>query len=170
MMMWNKLSVKARYYIISFLNLGVCWGVMALFNVDFLNLIFFLTAFIWHFALLTPGLKDQVLTKHDRYSFLAVAVRINHYLQIFIDPKKIPYASSVIRAISPVLFALLLFLVGGRGNLIFTLLGSLCFEVVYVIVKKKTNALQTDSVTSPLEHINDLDTPPAIPSAEKNHE
>lgn len=166
MKVWNKLSVKSKYYLICFLNLGLWWGGLALIDLSFINLIFFLTAFIWHFALMTPGLKEQVLARNDRYSFLAVAVRINYYLQLFINFKKVPYASSFIRAISPVLFTLLLFLVGGRGNLLFTLLGSFAFELVYVLVKNKTHQFPS----SPLVHTSDPGIPVANLPEEKSHE
>jgi hypothetical protein len=161
MKVWNKLSILAKYYLISFINLGLCSAILLVINVEFINLIFFLTAFVWHFALQTPGLKEKVMTNHHRLSFLAVVVRVNHYLQVFINLKNIPYATSFIRAISPAMFIFLLFILGGSGNILFTLLGSFCFEVVYVIVKKKS---------SPLVHISDLDIPPAIPTVEKSHE
>lgn len=163
---WNKLSILSKYYIISFLNLGLCFGVVYLIGSHFVDQIFFLTAFVWHFSLQTPGLREKVMTNHHKLSFLAVVVRLNHYLQIFINIKRLPYASSFIRAISPALFTFLLFILGGQGNIVFTLLGSLCFEVVYVLVKKKTNVFGV----SPLEHINDQDILPTIPSVEKNHE
>jgi hypothetical protein len=137
MKIWNRLSVLARYYLISFLNLSVCSAILLIIDVEFINIIFFLTAFIWHFALQTPGLKDKVMTNHHKLSFLAVVVRLNHYLQIFINLKKVPYASSFIRALSPAMFTFLLFILGGAGNILFTLAGSIAFEVVYLIAKKK---------------------------------
>lgn len=162
-----KLSIHSKYYLVSFLNLGICWGILALLEINFLNVIFFLTAFVWHFALVTPGLKEKVMTHHHKLSFLAVVVRMNHYLQLFINLKKIPYASSFIRAISPVVFTFLLFILGGGGNLLFTLLGSFCFELVYLLVKNKTTWFEE---TSPLERTSDSEIPPVIPSAEKTHE
>lgn len=166
MKVWNKLSIHARYYIITFLNLGIWWGLFSLVNIEFINIIFFLTAYVWHFALLTPGLKEKVMTNHHKLSFLAVVVRVNHYLQLFINIKRLPYASSFIRALSPAMFTFLLFILGGSGNILFTFLGSVCFEVMYVVVKNKTNQF----VTSPSVHVTDLDAPPAIPGAEKTHE
>ena len=163
----NKLSLHSKYYLISFFNLGICWGILTLLNIDFLNVIFFLTAFVWHFALVTPGLKEKVMTHHHRLSFLAVVVRLNHYLQLFINLKKLPFSSSFIRALSPAMFTFLLFIVGGGGNLIFTLLGSVCFEVIYLIVKNKTELLVE---ISPSEHISGLSTPPVTPNEEKIHE
>lgn len=163
---WDKLSILSKYYIISFLNLGICFGIIYLAGINFLDQVFFLTAFVWHFSLQTPGLKERVMTNHHKLSFLAVVVRVNHYLQIFIHAKHLPNASSVIRAISPALFTFLLFILGGHGNILFTLLGSFCFEVVYVLVKKKTSMFGVN----PLMHTNDQDTPPAIPNVEKTHE
>ena len=165
MKIWNKLSINSRYYLICFANLGVWWLILALIKVEFVNLIFFLTAFVWHFALLTPGLKEKVMTNHHKFSFLAVVIRLNHYLQIFINVKRLPYAPSFIRALSPILFTFLLFILGGSGNIIFTILGSLAFEVAYLILKKHSSIF-----SSPLERRDDLDTPPAIPSAEKSRE
>ncbi|MBY0415821.1 MAG: hypothetical protein K2Q18_16740 [Bdellovibrionales bacterium] len=162
MKMWNKLSIQARYYTISFLNLAIWWGLLTLLSIEFTNVVFFLTAFVWHFALLTPGLKEKVMTTHHKLSFLAVVVRVNHYLQMFINIKRLPYAPSFIRALSPALFTFILFVLGGSGNIVFTFLGSLTFEVVYLFTKEK-------SIT-PSVHTDDLDIPPAIPSAEKTHE
>lgn len=166
MKVWDKLSILSKYYIISFVNLGICFGVIYLIGSHFVDQIFFLTAFVWHFSLQTPGLREKVMTNHHKLSFLAVVVRLNHYLQLFINIKRLPYASSLIRAISPVLFTFLLFILGGHGNIIFTLLGSLCFEVVYVFLKNKTDVFGV----SLLKHINDQDIPPVIPNVEKTHE
>ncbi len=166
MKIWNKLSVQAQYYIISFLGIGVCWGILSLTQVQFINIVFFMTAYIWHFSLVTPGLKEKVMLSHHRLSFLAIVVRVNHYLQIFINLKKLPYASSFIRALSPGLFTFMLFILGGTGNILFTILGSFIFEVIYIFMKKKTNIFHS----SLLEHRENLDTAPMIPNAEKSHE
>ena len=151
---------------ISFANLAFCFAIVSLIDSNFVDQIFFLTAFVWHFALQTPGLREKVMTNHHKLSFLAVIVRLNHYLQIFINIKRLPYASSFIRAISPVLFTFLLFILGGHGNILFTLIGSFCFEVVYVYVKNKTDFFGV----SPLAHTSAQDTPPVIPNVEKTHE
>ena len=166
-----KFSATAKFYAFSFLSAGIIWGILTLCQVEFVNQIFFLTAFVWHFALLTPGLKEKVMTKHHKLSFLAIIVRFNHYLQVFINLKRLPFASSFIRALSPALFTFLLFIVGGNGNILFTFLGSFCFEAIYLILKNKTNYLAETNVTIiPLERTVDLDTPPAIPSEEKSLE
>ena len=166
MKVWDKLSVLSKYYIFSFVNLGICYGIIYLIDIHFVDQIFFLTAFVWHFSLQTPGLKEKVMTNHHKLSFLAVVVRLNYYLQLFINIKRLPYASSLIRAISPALFTLLLFILGGQGNIIFTLLGSLCFEVIYMLVKKNTDVFGVN----PLGNTIGLDTPPTIPNVEKTHE
>ena len=163
MKIWKKLSILSKYYIITFTNLGIFFGIVYLSDTHFVNQIFFLTAYVWHFALQTPGLREKVMTNHHKLSFLAMVVRLNHYLQIFINAKRLPYASSFIRAISPASFTFLLFILGGQGNIIFTFLGSLCFEVIYVLVKKKTNYFGV----SLLKNINDQGTPPTIPNVEK---
>ena len=164
-----KLTSKVKFYAISFATASLFWGLLALGQIEFINIVFFLTAYIWHMALLTPGLKEDVMTKHHRLSFLAIIIRGNHYLQIFIHLKWLPYASSFIRAISPVLFTLLLFIVGGNGSILFTLLGSIMYEVIYLVVKNKTKLYEKSDI-NPLVHINDLDIPPVIPSAESDRE
>jgi hypothetical protein len=164
-----KLSTTSKFYSISFSAAGIFWLILSLCKIEFTNIIFFLTAFVWHLALLTPELKEKVMINHHKLSFLAVVVRMNHYLQIFINLKRVPYGPSFVRAISPALFTFLLFIVGGNGNILFTLLGSFFFELVYQIVKKKTH-LYDRPVFNPLAHINDLGTPPVIPNAETNHE
>lgn len=164
-----KITVTSKFYGISFVTAAVFWGLLTLCQIEFVNIIFFMTAYIWHFALLTPGLKEQVMTKHHKLSFLAIIVRGNHYLQIFINLKRMPFSSSIIRAISPALFTFLLHLVGGTGSILFTLLGSLCFEVIYLIIKNKTKLYESPEF-NPLMHINDLNTPPAIPNVEKTRE
>ncbi len=164
-----KFTPTVKFYAVSFSTAAIFWGILALCQVEFINIIFFLTAYIWHMALLTPGLKDTVMTKHHKLSFLAIIVRGNHYLQMFINLKRVPFSSSFIRAISPALFTFLLFLVGGNGSILFTLLGSFFYEVIYLIVKNKTKLYESPTF-NPLAHINDLDTPPASPNVEKSHE
>lgn len=157
---WNRLSALARYYLISMISFFICWSLLTIFNVEFLNTLFFMTSYVWHFTLLTPGLKEKMLTKKQRFSFINVVVRTNYYLQLFIKIKKDPFGSSIIRALSPMLFTLILMVVGGSGNILFTLLGSLSFEVThYFLTKKSTSRLPDDS-----------EIPPAIPSVESFHE
>ena len=138
----------------------VCWSIFTLLNIEFINMLFFVTTYVWHFALLTPGLKEKMITEKQRLSFISVVVRINHYLQLFIKIKKVPFGPSIVRAISPMFFTLLLMIVGGSGNLLFTLLGSVCFEGTHYLISKKTTSIPP-SVP---------EIPPAIPSAESFHE
>ena len=121
-------------------------------------------SYVWHFALLTPGLKDKMLTKKQRFSFINVVVRINYYLQLFIKIKKVPFGPSIVRALSPLIFTLVLMIVGGSGNIIFTLLGSICFEITHYFLSKYSRPKST------LKPQDDSETPPAIPSAESFHE
>jgi hypothetical protein len=164
-----KFTITIKYYCVSFAVAALCWGILSLANIEFINVIFFLTAFTWHFALMTPGLKEKVIKNHHKLSFLSVIVRANHYLQMFINLKKINFSSSLVRAISPAIFTFLLFMVGGNGNILFTLLGSFCFELSFLLVKFKTS-LYKELDFSLSGHTSDQDIPPAIPSEGNNHE
>ncbi|MFA6236954.1 MAG: hypothetical protein WC635_06465 [Bacteriovorax sp.] len=157
---WMKLSELSQYYILSMFSFFIWWSALYLFDVEFINILFFMTAFVWHFALLTPGLKEKMLTKKQRFSFINVVVRINYYLQLFIKIKKVSFGPSIVRAISPVLFTLLLVIAGGSGNILFTILGSASFEVAHYLLSKKITSVPPD----------DSGIPPAIPSAESFHE
>jgi hypothetical protein len=157
---WDRLSILARYYIVSMISFFICWSFFAFFNVEFINTLFFMMSYVWHFTLLTPGLKEKMLTKRQRFSFINVVVRTNYYLQLFIKIKKVPFGPSIVRALSPLIFTLILMILGGSGNILFTLLGSVCFEGThYFLSKKTTSVLQDDS-----------EIPPAIPTAENSHE
>lgn len=166
----TQLSDLSKYYFLSLVTLLIAWGLLSLIDLEFLNLIFFLMAFVWHFALLAPGLKQKVLTSHHRLSFLSVVMRIDHYLHLFIRFKKIPYSSALIRAFSPFFFCFLLFVFGGSGNLLFTLLGSLIFELMYFVVYLKILSHPIAHSASPSNDKDDLEIPPAIPTEEINHE
>ncbi|MDO9334129.1 MAG: hypothetical protein Q7T57_06375 [Dehalococcoidales bacterium] len=158
---WNQLSLLSRYYIISMIGFFICWSIFSILKVEFLNTLFFIMSYIWHFTLLTPGLKDKMLTSRQRFSFINVVVRINYYLQLFIKLKKISFGPSIVRAISPMLFSLLLILVGGSGNLLFTLLGSICFEAThYFLTNKKSISVPPG----------DSEIPPATPIVRNSHE
>jgi hypothetical protein len=158
--LWGKFSDLSRYYFISILSFLVLWTIFYALKVEFINGLFFTTSFVWHFTLLTPGIREKVLSKKQRFSFLTVIIRINYYLQLFIKIKNFKYGPAVIRAISPFLFTLILVVAGGSGNLLFTLLGSAFFESVYSNTFKKVI----------LERPDDLETPPMIPIEENSHE
>lgn len=162
--LWGNLSELARYYFISMSSFLIFWFAFSLLHIEFLNTLFFVMAYVWHFTLLTPGLKEKMLTQKQRFSFINVVVRTNYYLQLFIRSNKIPFRSSVIRAISPFLFTFLLMVAGGNGNILFTLFGSFCFEIThYYLSKKKWNKTISDKPV-------DLETPPKIPNVESFHE
>lgn len=156
-----KLSEQGRYYLIHFVTVAVVWLVFILLDFEFVNIIFFVMAYVWHFSLMAPGVREKILTSNARFSFLSVTMRVNHYLQMFLPAHKIPYGPSVVRAISPLVFSFMLLVAGGAGNLLFTILGSLVFETIYLFLNKK--------IVTP-EHKDDHEIPPAIPSEGNVHE
>ena len=153
---WGRLSVLARYYLVSMISFFIFWSIFSVLNIEFLNNLFFMMSYVWHFVLLTPGLKEKMLTKKQRFSFINVVVRSNYYLQLFIKIDKVPFGPSIVRAISPMAFTVVLMVAGGSGNVLFTLLGSVCFEATHYFLNKKTTLKPQD----------DSEIPPAIPSAE----
>lgn len=156
----GKLSVLTRYYLISMITFLISWGALWLFKVEFVNNLFFITSYVWHFTLLTPGLKEKMLIQKQRLSFINVVVRVNYYLQLFIKIDRFSFGPSIIRAISPLVFTSLLLIVGGSGNILFTILGSVMFEAAQFLLNKKPTS-------TPLS---DVEIPPAIPNAENSHE
>ncbi|MGZ3807120.1 MAG: hypothetical protein ACXVCE_03480 [Bacteriovorax sp.] len=161
---WNRLSVLSRYYFTSMLGFFFFFAILSVLRIDYLNTLFFIMSYVWHFTLLTPGLKEKMLVSKQRFSFLNVVVRINYYLQLFIKIKKVPFGPSIIRAISPLLFTLILMVAGGSGNVLFALLGSICFELSHHFLGKRLNGNTTSVPPAGLE------IPPAIPNAENSHE
>jgi hypothetical protein len=150
-----KLSIQSRYYLISFITAAIFWLIFILLDIDFINVTFFIMSYIWHFTLLVPGIRENLLKRKIKYSFLSIVVKVNYYLQLFLPTEKIPYGASVVRAISPFLFSSVLLIAGGIGNLLFTLLGSLVFEAIYLVMKVRRD---------------DPEIPPAIPTEENVHE
>lgn len=110
-------------------------------------------AFIWHFALMVPEIKEKVLSGKIRYSFLGVTVRMNHYLQVFLPANKIPFGASLVRALSPLLFSFVLLVAGGTGNILFTLLGSFVFEVIYLALKGRRETPEIPKVIPNEENV-----------------
>lgn len=157
---WNKLSILSRYYIISMLSFFIWWAVLYGLKIEFINILFFMTSFVWHFTLLTPGLKEKMLVKKQRFSFINVVVRVNYYLQLFIKIKKLEFGPSIIRALSPLFFTLVLVIAGGSGNVLFTMMGSIAFETAHYLMNKRITSVRPD----------DSEIPPAIPSAESSRE
>ena len=157
---WNKFSDLSRYYLIGFFNFLICWPVLYLLKIEFINCLFFTTSFVWHFTLLTPGIREKVMSKKQRFSFINVIVRSNHYLQLFIKIKNFKYSPSLVRAFSPLFFTSILIIAGGGGNILFAILGSVAFEVVYLLLIKK--------ITS--RPLGDSGIPEVIPNVGNFHE
>lgn len=157
------LSPLAQYYVKYIFCFLVVFGLLNLIGIYYNDQMFFTVTYIWHFTLMTPGLKEKMLTKKQRFSFLNVIVRINYYLQLFIKTEKVPFGlgPSLVRAISPLLFIFVLKVVGGNGNMIFALLGCTIFEAVYLFSDRK------QTISAPP---GDPETPPEIPTAEISRE
>lgn len=140
-----KLSELAQYYFVSFAILLVSWGLLWGIGIEFVNLVFFILAYVWHFTLQTPGLKEKVIKSQRKSSFLSVIVYFNHYLQVLAssklaqEGKKAQFrkliGTALVRALSPLLFVLLLLILGGGGNVVFAFLGSFVFECQYYLLK-----------------------------------
>lgn len=155
-----KFNDSLKYYLIT-IPIGVlsCL-IFYLIGIEFVNIVFFMMAYIWHFSLLAPKVKEYALFGKNKYSLLSLVFKSNYYLQMFIRFEKFKYTSSVVRFLSPLIFTLFLFIVGGSGNLFFTILGSLVFEVIYLtIIRKGTTGV-----------LSDPEIPPAIPTEENSHE
>jgi hypothetical protein len=142
------------------LSFCLFFGLLSLVGLSFIDLLFFSMAFIWHFALLTPGMKEKMLMNKQRFSFLNVIVRINYYLQLFIKIDRYSFGPAIVRAISPLVFMFFLIVVGGNGNLLFTILGSAAFEISYYCFLQKAISGLRDDRESEKE----------IPNAESFHE
>ena len=110
--LWERMSVLSRYYLISMLSFFLFFGLLSLVGLSFIDLLFFSMAFIWHFALLTPGMKEKMLMNKQRFSFLNVIVRVNYYLQLFIKIDRYSFGPAIVRAISPLIFMFFLIVVG----------------------------------------------------------
>lgn len=160
-----KITERSKYYFFTFSILMVWWGVFTIIELPFSDLFFFLTAYIWHLALVTPGLRDTVLRTHGKLSFLGLMVRLNYYLQLFINFKNLAYAPSFIRAISPLLFTLVLYVLGGSASVVYTIFGSLVFEVTYFFYKK----IYKQERTNLLERKVNPETPKEKMSEETSH-
>lgn len=158
----SLLSPLAKYYLQFILSFLVIFGLWNLVGISYVNQLFFMVTYIWHFTLLTPGLKEKMLTRKQRFSFLNVIVRVNYYLQLFIKTDKVPFGlgPALVRAISPLLFIFFLKVVGGNGDVLFALLGSFLFEAIYFFLNRKP-------ISAPPS---DPETPPVIPSAEISRE
>jgi hypothetical protein len=167
---WNKLSLLSRYYIVTGSIFVIVWSLISLLQIEFVDNLFFTTTYIWHFALAAPGLREKVMTSSHKMSFISLVVRVNYYLQLFIRSEKIPYRPSVIRAFSPLLFILLLKVIGGRGNILFGLLSSLIFESVYLYADKinhfQGTLFSATTSTSLATSEKTLDSPPSEKSPE----
>jgi len=88
---WYKLSPLAQYYVKYISSFFVFFGFLNLLNVFYNNQLFFMVGYIWHFTLMTPGMKEKMLIKKQRFSFLNIIVRVNYYLQLFIKTSKVPF-------------------------------------------------------------------------------
>ncbi len=74
---------------------------------------------------------------------------------MFLPTHKWRFGPGVVRAISPFLFTSILLIVGGSGNLLFTLMGSFIFELVYFYFNKKFKV-----------HLDVQENPPVSPIVE----
>lgn len=142
-----KLTEQSRYYLIHFVTVAAFWLIFILFDFEFVNIIFFVMAYIWHFALMAPGVREKILTGNTRFSFLSVTIRVNHYLQMFLPAHKIPYGPSMVRALSPLIFSFMLLVAGGTGNILFTLAGSFVFEIIFLYLNNKIHFKGSPEIT-----------------------
>jgi hypothetical protein len=124
-----SLSNVARYYLFSLLLLMLISFVFYVTDVGYNYFIFFILSYVWHFALAMPDLKRKVLTTYHKLSFLSVIIRFDHYLHVFIPNKGNRILRSFITSISPLCFALMLSIFSNSVSFVFTILGSIVFEV-----------------------------------------
>ncbi len=137
MSFFNNLSNVSRYYFLTLVLLILLWLFFLLFNLNYAYFCFFTLSFIWHFTLMMPGLKQQVMSRYHKLSFLSVIIRLDHYLHLFLPTQGNVFLSTVVRAISPNVFAIVLSSFSNNVSYVATLLGSFVFELYFYFLKKK---------------------------------
>lgn len=129
------------YYGAGCIALLPCTIIFELFNVSLLNTMFYFTAFIWNFAIYTPGVRSKLRdSRRYRYSFLKTIVKLEQALRLKVKQnlKIRKYGVDALsRSLIPFLFFLTLFLLLGVGNILFSILGLLTFEIFLLLFSNK---------------------------------
>lgn len=129
------------YYGAGCLALLPCTIIFELTNVSLLNMMFYFTAFIWNFAVYTPGVRTKLRdTRRYKYSFLKTIVKLEQILRLKVKQNlkiKSYWAEALFRSLIPFSFFLALFLLLGVGNILFSTLGLLTFEVFILVFSKR---------------------------------
>ncbi len=99
--------------------------------------VFWLLSYIWHFTLCTPGAMENYFKSSKKFSFIRMVFKFHYALLVIFNFKKWNHLKpSLARSTSPILFALLLALLGGKIEWPSLLFGSLTFELFHHFSKK----------------------------------
>ena len=121
---------RLEHYALGVFPLIFLTSILYLLGTSWFSILFFFVSYAWAFALLTPNFNQKVLSRKYRYSFLRLVLNVNVFFQDLLSGI-IP--SSFIRVFSPFSFCLIMFMIASySGNLIFSVLGSLVFDVIYL--------------------------------------
>lgn len=102
------------------------WGV----NLNYSSLNFIILGFCWNFTIKAPSLRERILLRKYRFSFLKFIFRLDDFLASFSDNY---WKSTLLRSLPPLLISLFSFILSSRGWFFLTLLGSAYFEFVYYL-------------------------------------
>lgn len=144
MKLLKTLENRSLYYFVSLFMAIVYWLLLTLIDLDFVNIVFFLLAYIWNFSLLVPGALEYAFKSKSKLSLYVIAIKFNYYLSLFTKKYEFKFHNSIVRSISPALFTLLLLLIGGSGNVLFALLGSLIFEVTNLFIIERVTKYKSN--------------------------
>ena len=126
-------------YLIALLFLTIIlWGV----SLNYATLNFIILGFCWNLTIKAPTLREKLLLRKYRFSFLTFIFKLDSFLGSFSEKY---WTQTLLRSLPPILISFCCFLISGNGLFFITLAGSGYFEIIYHF-KNKLDQRKLNSV------------------------
>ena len=122
------------YLIALFILTLLLWGV----SLNYSTLNFIILGFCWNFTLRAPSIREKMLLRKYKFSFLKMVFRFDNFLSSLSEKY---WTQTLIRSLPPLLISLLAFVISSDGWFFLTLLGSAYFELIYFF-KNRSNTVE----------------------------
>ncbi|WP_127718413.1 hypothetical protein [Halobacteriovorax sp. HLS] len=115
------------------------WGV----SLNYSSLNFIILGFCWNFTIKAPTLRERILLKKYKFSFLKFIFRLDDFLGSFSESY---WKNVFLRSLPPILISFFSYFLSSKGWFILTLAGSAYFELIYYLrlrqLEKKLDSVE----------------------------
>ncbi|MDD0854425.1 hypothetical protein HBN50_15035 [Halobacteriovorax sp. GB3] len=126
--MTREMKPLTKYYFKGLLPFFICALILEFTTLGLMNKLYLYLGYLWPYALSTPGLREKILLRKYRFSFLRLSLRLDEILGRMIPHFQLK--REVVQGLLPFIYCLILFFVSFEGIPLLSIIGSILIALM----------------------------------------